>query len=138
MKKKLFLRLFSFIFIVIMSILFLNEIKIYNVIQTQRKVEARIIEMPDCCNCNQMYAKYKVNSYIFSSRVAFNFCEVYKVGDTQKFYHSQKYSDIFVSELYEQNSSTTQLISSTLLLLFFASVFIYSFNNDRNKKGRIS
>lgn len=110
-----------------MSVLFWKEIKIYYVIEAQRKVKATIIEMPECCNCRQMYAKYKVDSFVFSSRVVFNFCEMYKVGETQDFYYLEKYPNVFVSELYKENSSTTQLISNILLLVFLVFVFIYSF-----------
>jgi hypothetical protein len=127
MRKIYFLRLGALIFIVVMSVSLLRELKIYKVIEAQRKTKAIIIEMPDCCNCRQMYAKFKVDSFVFSSRVVFNFCELYKIGDAQEFYHLEKYPDVFVSELYKENSSTNELISSCLLLLFFTFAFAYSF-----------
>ena len=110
-----------------MSFSLWKEFKIHKVIAENNKVKATIIKMPECCNCRQMYAEYKVDSFAFSSRVVYNFCEIFRVGDTQYFYHIDNYPDIFVSELYKENSSTQELISSILLLLFFVFTFIYSF-----------
>ena len=127
MSKKIFLRFVSIFLLIVISFSFYDEINIYNVMKENTKVQAEIIKMPNCCNCRNIIATFKYKDRTFESNVSYNFCNIYKVGDKILFYHNKKHPNIFVSKLYEENSSSLQLISSIILILFFIFILVTTF-----------
>lgn len=122
-----FIRYASFCFLIIMSFTFWEDLKIHNVIEAGQKVNAIIIEMPNFCDCKGKYAKFKYNNFVFDSWVVSDFCKLYKLGDSNYFYHIKEYPDIFVAEFYVGYPHNSQLFSVVLIIILCIWAFFYSY-----------
>lgn len=119
-------------FLTILCVSLYEEIQEYHIVQTNHKIAAEIIAMPDCCDCKVRWARFKYKTIYFNQKVLISFCEEYKVGDYYVFYHSEEDSEYFIPE-HEAADSLVNFDVLSIFLGMIAVVGVFMYISKLNK-----
>src|SRR5688500_17597873 len=89
-------------------------------------IEGLIMEIPECCDCKNIYSSFKYKDVRFNKKVWKEFCLNNKVGDAVLFFHTEAYPNKFIFQSFKPTYLLLEIISNCVLIFAGILMFLYS------------